>query len=287
MRFIQRMLGATFASMSLSAHAGFIDFDVFNYTGSVTEHGSLSDAQNGTASGGPHVIPTATNGTRTTLENARDAGIVANSDTGAFTFYTAWYYTPQSQLPNVNGSGNPNNTNTGFVQLSDTDSSSVENLSITRDAAFQTFSVVASGSNAGASEFSRLWAAPTSGGSGNTAGVFIEYMLDLTVTFATPNGTDTRSGETPDSVSGGFTGIFQNTSDDTGEHGFYSFDFSFQSGSSAENGDYVAQFRDGNSFSATAARSFGAEASVPVPATFALLILGLSGLGWSRRSKKA
>ncbi|TQE99022.1 MAG: hypothetical protein FKY71_10810 [Spiribacter salinus] len=186
-------------------------------------------------------------------------------------------------MGSADGFGNPNNTNTGFVQLFDTDGSSVDSLSFGGKADFTKFTMAASGTDAGASEIARLWPAPTEGNAASiSAGRLLEYAFDLTAIFATPHGDNTRTGETPQDASGSFTGIFENTGSNEDLNNFYSFDFTLQSGSSAADNDYVAQFRDGSDFASTAARTF----EIPAPATPLLLVAGLAGLGLAGKGRR-
>ena len=270
-------ISALALAMAVPTSASVVNFDVFSYTGTVSTFNSLVDAQTETGATSTNSITTRTAGGRSTLPNARDGSVFANTDTGGFIFSTAWYFTPPSEVGKANGFGNLNNNNTGFVQLFDTDGSSVNNLSVARSNDLTQLSLSADGANADSSEGARLWPAPTVGGSGNSAGKFIDYALDMTVTFGSPATSNTQIGEIPANVAGSFTGIFENTSADTSANGFYSADFMFQSGSSAQDGNYVAQFRDGDDFASTSAATF--ITPVPLPATGWLLLAGLGGLG--------
>lgn len=260
-----------------------ISFDGFSYTGDITVYDTANDARNQTnARGGPHGIPTGTNGTRSTLPNARDAALFADTQSNSFQFLTAWYFTPLDEVGKADGFGNPNNTNTGFIQLFDTDGSSLDQLDLGWSADRTEFSVSASGTNAGSDEFARLWPAPTIGGAAAiSAGSFLEYDLDFTAGFGTPanlsNGLISKDAF-PDTVSGGFTGIFENTNTaDTSLNGFYRIDFDFQNESWAKDTGAVAQFRTDGAI----ATNFQ---QVPVPATAPLLLLGLVSLvAFSRR----
>lgn len=262
-----------------AANASMIDFDVFSYTGTVTVYSTLSDAQNGiNSSSGPHTIPTATNETRTTLPNARDAYVYADTAANVFTLGTAWYYTPQVYLGNAWGYGNPNNTNTGFLQLYDDDGSSLSALTMGWDPTLTQFTVSASGANAAAAEYARLWPAPTLGGASSiSGGEFVEYDFSLTATFGAPVATGTSTGVTPDSVTGWFNAIFHNTGTDPLLNDYYVVNFAMQGGSSAEDNNYAAEYTGGTTFETTAARTF--VAPVPLPAAWPLALTGFAMLG--------
>lgn len=277
-------LGLVFGANAASAAA--IDFDGFSYTGTVTTYATLADAQNGTnATTGPTAIPTLSNANGSTVANGRDGYIYADTDTNELAFGTSWYFTPQSEISRgTNGFGNPNNTNTGFVQLYDLGDggSSVSSLSMGWDPTATMFSVNATGANADGGDFARLWHAPEVGGAAAlTAGTFIEYDLSLEATFATA----TTSGivdEMPILTAGFFQGIFENTNtQDTSLNGFYVFDFTLQSGTWAEQVNAAAIYTGGDDFESTVSTSF--VAPVPVPAAFPLLATAILGIGALRR----
>lgn len=280
---------AVFATTQAQA-VELINFDGFSYTGDVTVFDTLNDAQNSQNKlSGPHTIPTVTNGPRSTLTEARDAALFADTSEGSLQFLTAWYFTPQDVLSNnssvANGSGNPNNTNTGFVQMFDSDGSSVDTLDIGWENNNTEFSVEASGQNAGASEFARLWPAPVNGGAGAiSAGEFLEYELDFTAIFNDPvssPGSGTSTSSLPDDVTGSFTGIFENTNtSDTSLNGFYTIDFSFQNQSYALQNDAVVQFRPNT--------NVASQFTVPLPGSAMLFgtSLVIAGLGAAARFGK-
>lgn len=285
------LIAAAFAAFALvqtpSAQAdGLINFDGFSYTGNVTVYDTADDARNQTnARSGPHGIPTSTNGPRSTLPNARDAALYADTQSNSFLFLTAWYFTPTDFVGQADGFGNPNNTNTGFIQLYDLDGSSVDELGIGWNGDKTEFNVSASGTNAGSDEVARLWPAPTEGGAAAiSAGEFLEYELDFTASFGTPaakSGGIASQDTLPDAVSGGFNGIFENTNaSDPALNGFYRIDFDFQNESWAVDTGAFAQFRSPGDVATT-------FQAVPVPPSLALLLLGLMSLGAAARRFKA
>jgi hypothetical protein len=272
------------------ANAQFYAFtETIGYDGTITKYGSLADAQAGTNPiSGPHAVP------------QRDHYVyvvdgVPSFDVDSNLFGTAWYFTTSENTNNFpkddpngdryySGWGNPNNTNTGFVQLYDDNAST----HITRtggwtSTAYDTFQISITGLNAGAADYARLWNAPGSGGpAGDTAGTFIQYSYNATFggLVGTPqSGLIVSNTVNPTSVSGTFSGIFQNTStSNPGASGFYVFNLSLNNiswavtqGNAALNGDYSTS-------------EFGAQA-VPEPASLIALGAGLAAL--ARRRRKA
>lgn len=257
-----------------NAHAGLINFENFSYTGTVTPFGTLADAQNNTnALSGPHIIPDVTDSSSglSTDDGKRDAYVFADTDSGAFEFATAWFW----------GEGNPNNTNTGFVQLLDFYGTSVTSLSIGWNASGDEFTVDASGANAGDDEFARLWPAPTIGGMASiSSGEFLSYDFSLSATFATPTVDGTKN-EFPVSVDGYFSAIFQNTGSDTSLNNFYVADFTFMEGTLAQQENL--EFPSFGNFNDIAFRNF--EAPVPAPGTALLVVVGIAGWAAATRRK--
>lgn len=276
-------LGAI-ASMGLltaPAHAGYMvnSDENFSYTGTVT-------APDGTA----YAIPSYVSTPGTTTYTGRDASIFTTSgaptaDAGAggenYTlFQTNWY----SSLNGQNNGNNPNDTDTGFVTLQDTTNHYVTSANGRwTNAAMTDFQLIINGTETGttANDDERLWAAPEVGGaSGDTYGVFTGYTLTLNATFAPGSVTNESphwwsTTATPLSITGSFTGTFQNTSTTTpSNQGTYKFDLTFQPQNWAGANNIPDTY--GPTY-------FGA--TVPEPATFALFGTGLLGLVLLRRRR--
>lgn len=283
-------LMALVASGSINASPLYISYDNFNYSGTVTRYATLADAQAATNAISSTSIATATNGSSQTLSNARDGNVYVASSSPGYDpsnlsyFSTAWYFT--TTPANGNGWGNPNNTNTGFVQYYDTSAAPV--VSGGWSNGNTRFTLDIAGGDGDSGNFARLWAAPSIGGpSGDTAGVFRSFHLNLVADFvaaATFNGGtgwyDTAAD--PTNLSGSAVGIFENQSTTNASlNGFYAFDFSFDPGSWA--GANGATWSGG---SASYGPSSFFAAPVPEPATSALVGIALGGLtAFSRRRK--
>jgi hypothetical protein len=258
--------------ISTPAMAGFMAANdgFFSYTGTVTA-----------PDGHTYTIPAYTSTPNGTSYVGRDASVYVTSnaptvDTGAgyensTVFETNWY----------SGTSNPNNTDTGFVQLSDLASQGVTSVSGGwTDNSYTTFTFTVVG-NAGSGDptYDRLWAAPRVGGPAtDTAGAFGGYSLVLTATFAPGAVTEESPGwfstdATPLSITGNFSGLFTNTG--TYAPGLYQFDFDFLDESWAGNNGV-----GGPSY-------FGASAvAVPEPATLGLFGFGLMALGLCVRMRR-
>ncbi len=137
--------------------------------------------------------------------------------------------------------GNPNNQNTGFVQLIDNSLASVTASSGAFDAARTTFTLNLSGANAlsgtGTLYNTRLW--NTTGNEGQ-GGTFLSYEFLLVANGFAQAVWDDVAGMyiaqgDPTGMSGRFSGIFQNTSAISTYNGYYAFDFSLNGNSWAQS----------------------------------------------------
>lgn len=277
-------VGAALAAVAGAAYADaplFVSYENLNYSGTVTRYGSLSDATLGINAIGIHTIQTATNGSESTLPNARDGQIFVGRSAPGYTtpdyayFSTAWYYT---QTPaNGYGWGNPNNTNDGFIQFYN-----YGTLATTIDGGWsnagKTFTLSMSGGDGDSDNAARLWAPENLGGPASvTGGTFHAFDLDMVATFAnaaTVNGVTgwLESNATPMSLSGTVTGIFENQSTtDTSVNGFYAFNFTLANGSWAAN--VGATYPGGVTPSVFAA-------PVPEPEAYGLALAGLGVVGF-------
>lgn len=290
-KFLFLSLGLVIGSALCSAQNFAASTDFLGYTGSIVRYATLADAQAQTnAVGGPHAV------------NQRDASLFFTQNrpdvysSNAAIFMTAWYYTIANNtngfgMDDVNGNryysgwGNPNNTNTGFVQMYDLDSSSLTSYSGGWTSnAYDTFQLSFSGGSAGASEYARLWNAGSSGGpAGDTAGSFIEYAFNAQ--FSGLNGVLDGANYTAtnhaSSVTGAFTGIFQNTSNtNVGANGFYRFtldlnttNWAFSQGDQALNGNFSPSY-------------FSAGSFAPVPEPMTMSLMGIGAVAAFRRIRR-
>lgn len=238
----------------------------FSYTGTVTDPGGTSHA----------IIPYVSTPGSTTY-SGRDASICATDDSsGPYTYMeTNWYSTTAG---NGYGHANPNNKDSGFVQLVDDPNASVTSAhgSWTVHGGYATFTLTQTGGPTTGAD-NRLWAAPNiTGAASTTGGQFQSYNLRLTATFHAGDVTEESPGwwstsAVPIAVGGGFSGTFLNTGSNPDWQGLYAFDFSFVDGGWAgANGLYDP---DVNS------RYFAASTFTDVSEPPTLVLFGLAVFG--------
>jgi hypothetical protein len=271
------LAGLVVACLTPAAHASFVitDDTSFSYTGTVTDPtGVVTQIPNYVFNGTTY---TGRDASLWVTSNA-PTSIVGAGWENTMVLNTAWYATlaPASGY----GWGNPNNTNTGFFQLYDEDSSSVTTVSGSWDSTKTVFTLSVTGSGASAEDYARLWDAPHTGGpASDTAGTFSSYSMSLVATFANP-ATEEFPGwwstyETPVSITGSMTGTFQNESPNTALNGPYTYDLTFQGQNWASE--------QGASFTGS---TYYAAGAVPEPATWLMLIVGFGMIGCAMRARR-
>ncbi len=283
---------AGLATMAFADAKFIVSTDRVSYTGTLTKYATLADAQAQTNPvGGPYTIPN--RDTAAPYNTAyRDAGMYFVKNMPAYDpqdaniLLTAWWYTTDPNHGAYSGWGNPNNTNTGFLQLYDGDGSTETAASASFSdwdgTYWTTFTLEVNGLNAiydandPSNDYARLWHAPGIGGAGGlTKGIFHTYDLD--VTFGGLQGQavggDIVATDHPDSVVGTFTGIFENTNTlDPQYNGFYVIDYTFGMDNWAwgNQGDLNGAFSD-------------SLFAVPAPGAVVLGMIGLGLIGWVKR----
>lgn len=263
------------------ATAGFlVSTDRTSYTGSVTRYATLADAQAGTNALGTYAVPN--RATAAPYDTAyRDVGVyfvkdAAALDTDASIMLTAWWYTLDPSHGAYSGWGNPNNTNTGFMQLYDDNASTNTSAAGYWNGGLDQFTLKVAGANANyTDDYARLWHAPGTGGAaGLTRGEYVNWAIDVTygglsASYNAGLGGYDATGH-PGSVNGTFTGIFENQNAlDSQYNGFYVIDFTF----GLDNWAFANQANLNGAF---ADSYFFSTSVIPVPGA---VLLGAIGMG--------
>ncbi|MBS1702153.1 MAG: PEP-CTERM sorting domain-containing protein [Armatimonadetes bacterium] len=273
------LAGVLLGAAAFAADGDFaVSTDFMNYTGTVTRYATLSDAQNQV-----NAISSGTmqnrDGSLFQGKNAPTA-YMGSGDENANVLLTTWWYTTDPDHGAYSGWGNPNNTNDSFIQLYDEPGMFTTSSNAFWSDSFSKLNVTISGMNADyANAYSRLWPAANTGGD---SGTFVSYDINYSVGGLAPT-VDPMTGWLLDdtsrgSVSGSFTGIFENTSSSVpANNGFYVFNVSlFDSGTT-----YAEQ--NAGSLNGALSQAFYA-APVPEPASMA--VLGIGALALLRRRNK-
>lgn len=250
--------------------------DRFGYTGTIMRYDSLADARDGVDS-----IDSIQ------LDN-RDLALSISQDDRDYSdanyVMGSWWYTidPGGRAGWGNTTGN---TGVGFMQLFDDDGTTDTAVSMAFSnfdgTYFTEFDLSLSGENAGSDDFSRLSAYDNV----NDGGIWHSYALNLTATglqgqMTSPNVIEASNH--PTGVSGGFTGIFELTENQSSaaNQGFYSVDFSLNmtNWAFANEGGLTGPYQVDGGIYPSEFRAY-----VPTPGALALVVLGLVPLALRRR----
>lgn len=216
------------SAAAATAAPGIIDTDRFGYSGTVTRHATLADAQ-----AGANIQDTITFTNRDLSLN------IANGDTQAPNrniAYGSFWYTTEEQGgfgpgKGIAGWGNTTgNTGVGFMQLFDSDGStdsSVDMQFSNFDGTFyRDFSLNASGANADSADFSRFSAIDNNW----DGGIWHSWNINLTATGLEGvqiSPSIIEATNQPTGVSGSITAIFEITEDNDPNLGFSTANLGF------------------------------------------------------------
>lgn len=252
-----------------AAADSFFSTDRFGYTGVVKRYGSLSDAQNGTNQVGTDIA----------IGN-RDLAIDISTGNYNVIMGSWWYSTEGSQ-----GYGNTTgNSGRGFLQLYDsnsiTDTSTAMSFSNFDGTYWTDFNLDITGENATYdNSYARFWIDYQGGGADKVS----YYNYHLSLTAGGLQGVETSQGVIesfvhPTSVTGSFTGLFENVSTTYPENnGFYTFELALNMTNWAwDNREDL----NPDAFSPSYA------AVTPIPGAVWLLGSGLLGIIGIRRRRK-
>ena len=267
------LLLAVLSACAASHGQVVIDSVRFGYTGNVTQYATLDDALAGANAIAIGTVP------------QRDLGITIVVDAPWYSANCNFIGTSWNYISNTDGR-TPSNTNLGFVQLGDLDASTLTSIAASWSTDLSTYRVDLTGVNAtSAQDYARLWNAPaTSGPAHDTSGTFLSYEMHLTLgglnaVWDAAAGTYVSAGGDPTSISGTFSGVFQNTS--TVGAGYYTFTLDLNLNSWAyDHRNDLAAGSDSYYSSTTATGTV-----IPEPATAALWLATAAGgfVLWRRR----
>lgn len=250
------VLSSVAASTSFGQLAAFVT-DRFGVDGTAQRYATIDDAL---AASNPINAPITITDRDLSIYITRD---VPGSEDSNVVMGSWWYTTaantngkPKDDLGGdllYSGNGNVSgNSGVGFNQLYDDDASTDTAMSMAFQNGNTEFVLSLSGANAGADDFARFWLNDPFT-SGSDRGTYLYYSLQVTA-FGL-SGVETSPGVIeatghPTSVSGVFTGIFQNTSTtNTAYNGFYVFNlnldmdnWAFAQGDEALNGNFSQSY---------------------------------------------
>jgi hypothetical protein len=244
----------------------FVSIDSIGYVGSWEKFATLSDAQNDINPVNSGVIP------QRDLQMYLSEG---RTSPDGFQIVTGWNL----------GSGNPSNTNEGFLQISDIGFASRDSMSAGwTDANFDTYKVSLSGSNAmprlspsNTNQETRLGVGPDDR---STNGTWLSYGLDIT--FDNLTSTEDQPGvqqaeDDPSNVFGSLFVLFENPNDldldgnPNANKGFYRANIDINMTSWAVDNGVTEVVNDPSEFEAS-------TTPVPEPASYPLIVAALTGL---------
>jgi len=274
-RILLAALLVALAAPAWASSLGVISTDRFGYSGTVTRYATLADAQSGTNAVGSYAI------------GNRDISLyivngIPSYDADINVIMGSWWYTTDS-LGRAGYGNTTGNSGRGFLQMYDSNASTDISQSYSFgnfDGTFYTtFAMSLTGANADyPSDYARFWVDYQGGGADKV--FYHSYALNLTAggLEGVRNGGVIEAFDHPESVSGTYSGIFENVSTSHPQNnGFYAFDLSLS----------MVNWAWDNRDSLTGKYLFADSRFVatPEPASMLLLGSGLAGAAFMRRRK--
>ena len=218
----------------------FCSSERFGYIGTISVYSSFADAKAGKNARFTNIAVPPRDGS---IYMARNMG----GEWSEFNaFLTNWYATTNAD-PEKKGHGNPNNQNTGFVQMYDNNADNWQNQKAYWSKDKKSFTFESRGKNASypsvenPGEYARLWnAGYTTGGGEGTRGTFLEYEIVFKATGLVGADEDNdgfiENTANATGYSGTFKAIFRNESTRSPEsNGFYVVTLTFNNTSWADD----------------------------------------------------